>query len=127
MTRIRHQTVTAPRVGLAHATITWRVATRGWGNPADGATVDLAWEIDLAQGEAVCIVRGTSGARVLRRCAVRVVVAGDDMLDVRAEDATLQAVLDPADGRAIYARTRVLRDLGVPGGRAEILRDPRAE
>jgi hypothetical protein len=126
MTRVRHQTPAAAHLGLAHATITWRITTRGWGDPADGATVDLAWEIDLGRGEAACVLRTATGPRALRRCAVRVVVAGDDMIDVRTEDATLHAVLDPAEGRAIYARTSVLRELGVPGGRAEIRRDPRA-
>lgn len=126
MTRVRHQTPAAARLGLARATITWRITTRGWGDPADGVTVDLAWEIDLARGEAACVVRGATGPRTLRRCTVCVVVAGDDMIDVRSDDATLHAVLDPADGRAVYARTSVLRELGVPGGRAELLRDPRA-
>ncbi|MDX2131912.1 MAG: hypothetical protein SFY69_07670 [Planctomycetota bacterium] len=130
MTRTRtecgpaHPEAAPPR----HACVAWQVGAGPW--CPGGVACEVVWDVPLSEpsARATCRVVGPAGSSVLHDAPVRITRDGFDQVHAHTDDGSLVASFDASDGRVLYARTTMLRGLGVPGGRAEIarLRTPEA-
>lgn len=85
-------------------------------------SASLCWEIDLDQASARARLEVDGHPRELASCSLHVHDGSDGLVHVEAQDGRLIAVLDAhREGFVLFARTTLLGDLGIPGGRYDVV------
>ncbi|CAG0964591.1 hypothetical protein PHYC_00913 [Phycisphaerales bacterium] len=101
------------------ARIRWSISPEALRLASGAAT--LVWTIDLDADDprAQATLETPQGVTLLHDSPASV-IQDSELTHIQIEHSLLSATLS-ADGRILYARTRLLHDLHIPGGRYEIV------
>lgn len=103
---------------VAVARIQWSIAPEALQLPAGPATLTWTIHLDHDDPRAQATLETPQGIRILHESPASI-IPDDDLIHIEVERGSLSATIH-SDGRTLYARTRLLADLHIAGGRYEI-------